>query len=173
LDQYGYAAFSLSVIPYALMSIVNSVGNVITPDYSCLFIVHSDVLKEAANWTGGKFVGAVGYVTAAPTPSGDRGHDSVSFEACIDGTLRFRDKVTFNYVPGYSETWIEVPAYGPLGRVRRTKFDHGGQVDDSDLVSMIVVMDETLKPHGRILFPLLTGTDPKRSRNMRGGGALL
>jgi hypothetical protein len=48
LEQYGYAAFSLTVIPYAIMSLINLFGSLITPDYTHLYIVESAVLREAS-----------------------------------------------------------------------------------------------------------------------------
>lgn len=47
LEQYGYAAFSLTVIPYAIMSLVNLIGNIVTPEYTHVYIVESEVLEEA------------------------------------------------------------------------------------------------------------------------------
>jgi len=33
IEQFGYTAYGLSVIPYALMSLVNLLANMVTPDY--------------------------------------------------------------------------------------------------------------------------------------------
>ena len=38
-NQYGYAAFGLTVIPYIVMSIVNLLGNLLTPDFPTLYLV--------------------------------------------------------------------------------------------------------------------------------------
>lgn len=33
IERYGYAAYGLTVTPYALMSILNLAGNLMRPDY--------------------------------------------------------------------------------------------------------------------------------------------
>ncbi|KAI1462280.1 hypothetical protein F4805DRAFT_452811 [Annulohypoxylon moriforme] len=47
LTQYGYAAFGLTVTPYLVMSIINLIGNMVTPEYAALYMVRSDIMKEA------------------------------------------------------------------------------------------------------------------------------
>jgi hypothetical protein len=59
ISQYGYAAFGLTVIPYAIMSIVNFIANAVTPDYPYIYLVQSEVMDEAKP-RGAKFDGAVG-----------------------------------------------------------------------------------------------------------------
>jgi hypothetical protein len=59
IDQYGYAAFGLSVLPYIIMSIVNLLGNVLTPDFATLYLVRSPEMIEAEN-RGCLFDGVVG-----------------------------------------------------------------------------------------------------------------
>ena len=44
--KYGYAAFGLTVIPYAVMSVINLIANLLSPEYPTMFMVHSDVLEE-------------------------------------------------------------------------------------------------------------------------------
>lgn len=39
MDTFGYAAYSLTTIPYALMSFVNLWATFLAPQYSCLFLV--------------------------------------------------------------------------------------------------------------------------------------
>jgi hypothetical protein len=39
IDQYGYASFGLTVTPYALMSVVNLLGNLARPAYPVMYIV--------------------------------------------------------------------------------------------------------------------------------------
>ena len=60
IERYGYAAFGLTVAPYLVMSIVNLIGTVLTPDYSTLFMVESNIMEEARERNGACFVGAVG-----------------------------------------------------------------------------------------------------------------
>lgn len=59
LELFGWGTFGLSVIPYALMSIVNLFGNLISPEYSAVYMVRSEVMDEAIS-RGGRFVGTVG-----------------------------------------------------------------------------------------------------------------
>lgn len=47
LDSFGYAAFGLTVSPYIIMSAINFLGNILTPNYPALYLVQSDVLLEA------------------------------------------------------------------------------------------------------------------------------
>jgi hypothetical protein len=46
LNKYGYSAFGLTVLPYFIMSLVNLVGNIVTPTYSNLYLVHSRELED-------------------------------------------------------------------------------------------------------------------------------
>ena len=55
---YGYAAFGLTVTPYLLMSLINIVAQLLTPDYETLFLVTSEISDEAER-RGGTFRGAV------------------------------------------------------------------------------------------------------------------
>ena len=59
IQRYGYAAFGLTVAPYLLMSIVNLLGTMLTPDYPCLYLVSSEVMDEAARREGARFEGMV------------------------------------------------------------------------------------------------------------------
>jgi hypothetical protein len=64
IKRYGYAAFSLTVAPYAVMSMVNLLGALLTPDYPTLYLVRSDVMDEAEKKYGAKFDGVVGKIVA-------------------------------------------------------------------------------------------------------------
>ena len=92
ISQYGYAAFGLTVAPYAVMSVVNFIGNLCTPDYAALHLLHSDDLEEARR-RGISIDGAVGKLRGMtidpttwtgtfegdlppPRPSGDEGEDT-------------------------------------------------------------------------------------------------
>ncbi|KAF2878023.1 hypothetical protein BDV95DRAFT_480397, partial [Massariosphaeria phaeospora] len=61
IDQFGYAAFGLTVAPYGVMSITNLFGNLCRPDYPSLYMVESSIMHEARK-RGGLFDGAVGTV---------------------------------------------------------------------------------------------------------------
>ena len=60
IERYGYAAFGLTVAPYLVMSIINLIGTVLTPDYSTVFMVESEIMEEARQHEGACFQGAVG-----------------------------------------------------------------------------------------------------------------
>jgi hypothetical protein len=61
IDQFGFAAFGLTVAPYAVMSMVNLVGNLCRPDYASLYMVESSIMDEARK-RGGVFNGIVARV---------------------------------------------------------------------------------------------------------------
>ncbi|RDL30652.1 uncharacterized protein BP5553_09997 [Venustampulla echinocandica] len=71
-DQYGYAGFGFTVIPYVVMSIINLFGSLVTPDYPTMFLVWSAELKEAQD-RGGKFDGIVGTVVSNVADGIDNG----------------------------------------------------------------------------------------------------
>jgi hypothetical protein len=65
IDTYGYAAFGLTVIPYAMMSLVNLISALTTPSYSTIFMVRNEVMDEAIAH-GAKFDGVVGRLCPDP-----------------------------------------------------------------------------------------------------------
>lgn len=66
IDQFGYAAFGLTVAPYAVMSVINLLGNLCRPEYASLYIVENSIMDEARR-RGGVFEGAVGRVAEEST----------------------------------------------------------------------------------------------------------
>ncbi|KAK0630495.1 hypothetical protein B0T17DRAFT_222286 [Bombardia bombarda] len=46
ISRYGYAAFGLTVTPYAIMSIVNLLGNLARPDYATVHVVESEDMSK-------------------------------------------------------------------------------------------------------------------------------
>ncbi|KAF8246575.1 hypothetical protein K440DRAFT_631102 [Wilcoxina mikolae CBS 423.85] len=63
--RYGFAAFGFTVLPYTVMSMLNVAANIIEASYDCLFLVRSDVMKEAEEREGGEFVGEVAELVPA------------------------------------------------------------------------------------------------------------
>lgn len=59
ISRFGYAAFGLTVSPYLVMSFVNLLGSLLTPSYSHVYLVSSDVMEEAIR-RGGYFDGVIG-----------------------------------------------------------------------------------------------------------------
>jgi len=64
IDTFGYAAFGLTVAPYAFMSVVNIFANLVMPEYPAMFIVHTPDLDEAVD-QGGQVEGVVAEVDMA------------------------------------------------------------------------------------------------------------
>jgi hypothetical protein len=62
IDLYGYAAFGLTVVPYAVMSVLNLFANIVTPSYSTIYLVESEVMKEAEQRKGSRFSNVVGRI---------------------------------------------------------------------------------------------------------------
>jgi hypothetical protein len=60
ISHYGYAAYGLTVVPYLLMSVINLLGTLLTPDYPTMYLVRSEVMVEAVRPEGAKFEGVVG-----------------------------------------------------------------------------------------------------------------
>jgi hypothetical protein len=88
LSRYGYAAFGLTVLPYLLMSIVNLLGNLITPSYPTLFLVDSREHREFCN------VGACVDSVVGRIKYDDNGERTMMFgrlkEAASSGNLDMR-----------------------------------------------------------------------------------
>ena len=70
IERYGFVAFGLTVIPYLIMTLVNLIGNVITPEYPKAYLVHSAIMDEAKQCSGARFEGIVGTLES-PTYSLD------------------------------------------------------------------------------------------------------
>ncbi|CCM06003.1 uncharacterized protein FIBRA_08246 [Fibroporia radiculosa] len=64
-SRWGYAAYALSVIPYALMSAVNMACTAIVGDQSSGHILRTHILEEAERRPGGLFDGTVGRLREA------------------------------------------------------------------------------------------------------------
>ena len=60
LERYGYAAFGLSVFPYAFMSFVNLICIAVVGDYPSLYVMRTPLLDEAKGRDGTRISGEVG-----------------------------------------------------------------------------------------------------------------
>ncbi|KAF5870861.1 putative pogo transposable protein [Botrytis fragariae] len=58
ISRWGYASYHLTVIPYLAMTLVNLISNVVSPDYSCLYMIRSETMVEAEK-LGGRFEGEI------------------------------------------------------------------------------------------------------------------
>jgi hypothetical protein len=77
ISQYGYAAFGFTVLPYIIMSIINFVGNMVTPNYESLYLVKSAELEEAEA-RGGAFDGTLGKIIQRPKPTTEGGYSGLA-----------------------------------------------------------------------------------------------
>lgn len=59
IQQYGYAAFGLTVAPYASMSILNALANMLTPDYPSMFLIRTPEMDKVEADGEGFFKGAI------------------------------------------------------------------------------------------------------------------
>lgn len=78
LNQYGYAAFSLTVIQYGIMSLINLIGALATPEYQKLHIIRSNLLEKAIDKGG--VDGTVGCIVQNETPTAITGRRKCFFE---------------------------------------------------------------------------------------------
>ena len=69
IQQYGYAAFALTVAPYMVMSIVNLISTLLAPEYPTTYMVRSEVMDEALKREDAKFEGYVGSIRCTPSES--------------------------------------------------------------------------------------------------------
>lgn len=46
IDRFGYAAFGLTVVPYAIMSLLNLIANLVCPTYPAMYLVSNKALRE-------------------------------------------------------------------------------------------------------------------------------
>lgn len=56
---HGYAGYQLTVIPFVLMSLINTLTSFATPDYGASYMIRSSIMKEAEG-RGGRFDGVTG-----------------------------------------------------------------------------------------------------------------
>ena len=66
VNRYGYAAPGLTVLPYAVMSALNIVANLIAPHYPTLYLVRSEIMEEAERRRGSPFQYVVGKIVDGP-----------------------------------------------------------------------------------------------------------
>ena len=60
VNQYGYAAPGLTVLPYAVMSGLNLMANLVAPHYPTLYVIRTKIMEEAERRRGSKFDYVVG-----------------------------------------------------------------------------------------------------------------
>lgn len=75
VENYGYAAFGFTVIPYAIMSLINLTANLLTPEYPTLFMVYSDRMEKEKI----EFDGTVGTIVPKADTSENGRYDTLLF----------------------------------------------------------------------------------------------
>jgi hypothetical protein len=55
ITHYGYAAFGLTVTPYLVMSLMNLVSNILTPDFPLIYLVRDHIMDEIEAKSGQRF----------------------------------------------------------------------------------------------------------------------
>ncbi|KAF8536559.1 hypothetical protein BDD12DRAFT_807681 [Trichophaea hybrida] len=76
LEKYGYAAFSLTLVPYIAISLLNLLAAIIEPQYPCVFLAQyyvrgdgeGDVLAGLKREINGRMGGAVAEFKEVDTP---------------------------------------------------------------------------------------------------------
>ena len=91
VNRYGFAAPGLTVLPYAVMSALNLMANLVAPHYPTLYLVRSKVMEEAERRTGLPFHYVVGKVVDEP------GTKNIVMEGWseIAGSLKDDDKLHY------------------------------------------------------------------------------
>jgi len=110
IAKYGYASFGLTVIPYAIMSFINLLANVLTPDYSSYCLVRSEVLKEAKR--RGKFNGIVGGLEEIRGISLQFEVNDQKVEGNPEIQVSFRDPGNLSKAPGETKPEVIIQTLG-------------------------------------------------------------
>ena len=102
ISRWGFASFSFVPVPYAIMSLVNGISHLSTPDYPALYMVSSTFMEEAEE-AGGTFRGVVGHVEPGDSSDSDNGYGT-GFDSDWKGLrpgIVLRTMVLFyNYMEG-------------------------------------------------------------------------
>jgi len=119
LDRYGFAAFGLTVAPYAVMSLVNLLGALSRPEYDAVYLVGSPVMAEERRRKGleGYYDGVVGEVFEADT---DR-NDSFADNPIEPGTQFVKSPVKFITID--NELYASFPSWGTASSLYTTAED--------------------------------------------------
>jgi len=103
-DKYGYAAFGLTVAPYAVMSVINLLGSLSRPDYDAVYLVGSEIMIEERKRKRleGYYDGVVGEVYGPDTTIGLSSYSTADGMEFVKSTVKFEaksDGLYANYTP--------------------------------------------------------------------------
>ena len=104
LNQFGFAAPGLTVLPYAIMSGLNLLASLVAPNYPTMYLVRSKVMEEAERRTGLRFHYAVGRVVDEL----DTDTDVMEGWSEIAGSFEDNDKVLYVTTPAGEGEKIEI-----------------------------------------------------------------
>jgi hypothetical protein len=160
-SRYGYASFSLTVLPYALMSLINLIAALFTPSYSHMIIVRSEVLEEARA-RGGVFSGTFGVLTTPRGAAADQnGEVAVSFGRADaeSGTVFYHHADKFQYNDdGANRKHLEIMV-PPIGQfILRDPLNKGPLAKVPFTLLMAVLL---YGPY--VIIAALTGFSPQHS----------
>jgi len=114
VENYGYAAFGFTVIPYAIMSVINLTANLLTPEYPTLFMVHSDAMGLATEQQN-EFDGVIGTIVPKDTTSDDDFNYTLPSDGPVPGPFRqYKVQIPREYT-GTSDGELTAE-YSDLGR---------------------------------------------------------
>jgi len=111
IRRFGYASFGLTVAPYAVMSVLNIIGNLVTSDYPKLYLVESEVMDEAKQREGAKFDYVVGRIVAAEgSHTNDEDDRSIYFSGSFEVTKDDPEKILLH--PTASSAPLVLSSFG-------------------------------------------------------------
>ena len=117
VEAYGFAAFGLTVVSYAIMSLINLTVNLLTPEYPSIFMVHSDymdALTEGPSET--QFDGIIGTVVPRKAPSDSGYYDSIPArlpDSVMEASMNASIQVPTAYLGASEEPFeVEISVFG-------------------------------------------------------------
>ncbi|KAF2258121.1 hypothetical protein CC78DRAFT_538017 [Lojkania enalia] len=126
IEKYGYAAFGLTVAPYALMSFVNLLGALSRPEYDAIYLVGSPMMVEERRRKGldGYYESVVGELLPADANFSFDKHKVLAGMSFVRSPVRFKyvnEDMHVEYVPNegqqeVSEKLIELPMDSDLSK---------------------------------------------------------
>ncbi|PMD63727.1 uncharacterized protein K444DRAFT_715763 [Hyaloscypha bicolor E] len=127
IERFGYAAFGLTVAPYAVVSVLNLLGSGLCPEFAALYMVESSIMKEAVKRGEGCFfmgtVGELGEDIFRRNPSAEQGATLQVFEDSV-GLRNFFVAFLFSFLA----TLVPVAIIGGLSKFHRGHSTHAQRV---------------------------------------------
>ncbi|KAI0948199.1 hypothetical protein AcW1_009779 [Taiwanofungus camphoratus] len=123
IDRFGYAAYGLSVVPYAIMTMVNLICTAIIGEVPCCYVLRTPILQKAEQCPGAIFNGAIGHlkdarfeavttvVTAEETQETEVERDSHEMSLLVGDSEQFQDIE-------YAATWLSLEDSSTPGTAR-------------------------------------------------------